>query len=368
MSEAFETWVNSPECFEDLKGCASQVSNRAARLGIVLEDSSLESENTNDYLTAVASDLWRFLKGNAVKLARQATALILSGDDDAFMSFVCRQFLDDLIEQRRTTSPFHDYYRRMRALLSDTVGIRYETQARRGAFYAYSTRLELAILPDHLCSHDYDRWRACDVPFRNIRKHPAMVRLSRHFWDQSLDEFLAEYLLPVRELVRFAFAKYPLMLTVEYGDALGEGDGDENAVSLENRLVDCNSAVAFDDAWKRQLPVIEADIIDTQLETLAWDCVAEMTEQERIILARIDAGEKLEAIAALLDMKSLSNVSYHQKKAYSRIHTKWSLWGPPSAKQFTDVDEEEFFMFYEKVIGFCKSGEACRDGKKGVQA
>lgn len=368
MNEAFESWINSPECHERLKSCARQVSKRAVRLGIALEDSPLESENREDYLTAVASDLWQFLKGNAAKLARQATALILSGDDDAFMSFVCRQFLDDLIDQRRTASPFHDYYRRMRALLSNTGGIRYEAHARRGAFYAYSTRSELTTLPDHLCGHDYGRWRACEVPFRDVREHPAMVRLSRHFWDQSLDEFLAEYLLPVRELVRFAFAKYPLMLTVEYGDALGEGNDEENAVSLENRLVDCTAAVAFDDAWKRQLPVIEADIIDTQLETLARDCAAEMTKQERIILARIDAGEKFETIAALLDMKKPSNVSYHQKKAYARIHAKWSLWGPPSAKRFTDVDEEEFFMFYEKVISFCKSGEACRDGKEGVQA
>jgi hypothetical protein len=364
MSDAFQAWVNSPECFELLKSCAHLVSSRAARLGIVLEDSPLESENRNDYLTAVASDLWRFLKGNAVMIARQATALILSGDDDAFMTFVCRQFLDDLIDQRRTTSPFHDYYRRMRALLSDTVGIRYETQARRGAFYAYSTRSELAILPDHLCGHDYGRWRACDVPFRDIRENPAMVLLSRHFWDQSLDEFLEEYLLPIRELVRFAFVKYPLMLTVEYGGNQDEGKIDENSVSLENRLVDCNAAVvAFDDAWKRQLPLIEADIIDTQLDMLARDCAAEMTEQERVILWRIDAGDKLDDIAALLGMTRASNVSYHQKKAYGRIHTKWSLWGPPSLKQFTDVDEDEFFMFYEKVIGFCKSGEACRDGK-----
>lgn len=368
MSEAFEIWINSPECFEDLKGCASQVSNRAARLGIVLEDSPFESKNREDYLTAVASDLWQFLKGNAVKIARQATALILSGDDDAIMSFVCRQFLDDLIDQRRTTSPFHDYYRRMRALLSDTGGIRYETQARRGAFYAYSTRPELTILPDHLCGYDYGRWRACDAPFRDIREHPAMVRLSRHFWDQSLDEFLEEYLLPVRELVRFAFAKYPLMLTVKYVDALGEEGDRDSAINLEGRLVDCEMASAFDDAWKRQLPLIEADVIDNELEMLARDCAAEMTEQERAILWRFDAGSRLEDIAALLGMARASNIDYHKKKAYGRIYTKWSLWGPTSPKKFTDVDEEEFFMFYEKVISFCKSSEACRDGKEGVQA
>ncbi len=369
MSDSFEAWVNSSECFEILRICARQVSNRAGRLGIVLNDAYIEAENRDDYLSALASDLWQFLKGNAVKIAKQATTLLVSGDDDAFMAFISQKFLDDCIEDRRTTSPFHNYYRRMRTLLSETDGIRYEAQARKGAHYAYSTNTNLEKLPDHFSAIGFGDWQACDTPFSNIFEKPAMLGLSRHFWDESLREFLVEYLLPIRELVRFIFSKYPLVLTVEYDDAQGEGNGGEDSViCLENRLVDCSSAVAFDDAWKRQLPVIESDIIDTQLDAIAQDCVAELTEQERIILYCVDSGETLEAIATRLNLKGPSNIIYHQKKAYNKIHAKWSLWGPPSLKRFAEVDEEEFFMFYEKVIYFCKNDELCRDSKKGMHA
>lgn len=369
MSNVFETWVNSSECYEILRICARQVSNRAGRLGIVLNDAHIEAENRDDYHSALASDLWQFLKGNAVKIAKQATTLLVSEDDDAFMAFISQKFLDDCIEVRRTTSPFHNYYRRMRTLLSETDGIRYEAQARKSAHYAYSTSTNLETLPDHLSALGFGDWQACDIPFSNIFERPAMLGLSRHFWDESLREFLAEYLLPIRELVRFVFTKYPLMLTVEYNDAQGEGNNsEENIISLESRFVDHNSSAAFDDAWKRQSPVIEADIIDTQLDTIAQDCVAEMTEQERIILCCVDAGETFEEIATLLNLKGPSNISYHQKKAYNKIHTKWSLWGPPSLKSFSEVDEEEFFMFYEKVIIFCKNAKTCRDSRKGTFA
>lgn len=355
MSSAFEIWISSQECFEVLRSCAKQVSKRADRLGIILKDAHIETESRNEYLSSVASDLWQFLKGNAPQIARQATVLLLSGDDAAFMAFVCQKFLDDCIEERRSSSPFHNYYRRMRSLLSEAAGIHYEAQSRKGSYYAYSTRTDLDKLPAGLAGMDYGEWNACETSLRDIYEKPAMLDLSRHYWDESLREFLQEYLLPIRELVRFIFKKYPLMLTVEYSDAQGAGDdGEESVISLENRYVDSNAVQAFDAAWKRQLPVIEADIIDNQLETLARDCTAELTEQERIVLSRLDEGEKLESVAEFLGMKGASNISYHQKKAYSKIHTKWSLWGPPSLKKFTDVDEEEFFMFYEKVIECCK--------------
>lgn len=368
MSNAFETWVNSSECYEILRICARQVSNRAIRLGIVLDDAHIEAENKDDYLSAVASDLWQFLKGDAAKIAQQATTLLVSGDDDAFMAFVCQKFLDNCIEERRTISPFHNFYRRMRALLSGADGIRYETQARKGAYYSYATRADLEKLPDHLAGQDYGGWGACDVPFCNIHEKPSMLRLSRHFGDEALREFLEEYLLPIRELVRFVFAKYPLMLTVEYNDAIGEeNEGAANVISLENRLVDYNATAAFDDAWKRQLPVIDIDIIDTQLDTLAQDCAAELTEQERIILCRRDCGVTLDVIAHELGMKAASNVDYHQKKAYAKLFSKWSLWGPPDTEYFGDIEEEQY-LFYEKVIGFCKTADMCRDSRKGTDA
>jgi len=373
MTSAFESWVQSQECFEILRICARQVSIRAERIGVVLEDCHIAAENRDDYLSAVASDLWQFIKVNAATIAQQATTLLVSGDEAAFMAFISQKFLDNCIDERRNSNPFQSYYRKMRALLhkaSEDGTIRYEAQARKGSYYAYSNRTDIVILPDSLSGADYSTWSASTIPFAKAYDSDAMLTLSRHFWDESLRAFFAEYLLPIRELVSFVCAKYPLMLTVDYQDALDDGDGEENAtINLENRLVDTVAASnALDDSWKRQRPVIEADVIDTQLDAIACDCALEMTDEEQAILMQLDAGEKLEAIAASLGMKKASNVSYYQKKAYYKIHTKWSLWGPAEIKKFADVDEEEFFMFYEKVIDFCKNEKTCRDSRKGTSA
>lgn len=362
MTSAFETWVQSAECFEILRICARQVSIRAERIGIVLDDSHIAAENRDDYLSAVASDLWQFIKGNATTIAQQATTLLVSGDETSFMTFISQKFLDHCIDERRNSNPFQNYYRKMRALLhkiseEENSDISYKSLNRKCSYYAYSVRTDLVILPDTLSGADYSTWSACNIPFIKLYDRDGMLGLSRHFWDESLSEFMAEYLLPIRELVSFVGAKYPLMLTVDYQDALD--DGEENTtISLENRLVDTGAASnALDDSWKRQRPVIEADVIDTQLDSIACDCVLEMTDEERTVLVQLDAGEKLETIASSLKMKKASNVSYYQKKAYHKIHTKWSLWGPAEIKKFADVDEEEFFMFYEKVIGFCRKSK-----------
>lgn len=372
MNNAFLTWVNSSECFNLLRLCAKQVSKRAKRLEIVLDDAYLETENRDDYLNAVASDLTAFLldPNRSELIARKATELLVCGDDDAFMAFLCREYLDYCIDQRREKSPFHAYYRHMRTVLSAEGLTRFHPQQRKASCYACTQAADLELLPEDPDRQNYQVWRVCDaVDLRDIHHKPAMLLLARHFWGEALREFLKEYLLPVRELVTFVAAKYPLLLTVEYAsDQEEQTDGDEAGSSLENRCVDHTATFAFDDAWKRQLPVMEADIVDSHLDTLAQDCVAELTTQERLILQRLDEDNALDSIAIELGMKGPSNVSYHQKKAYTKLRTKWSLWGPPLLRQFGEVDEEEFFMFYEKVITFCKNEKACRDSRKGTVA
>lgn len=352
----FQGWIESDECLAILRGCAKQLSRRAARLGIVLEDASIEEQDREEYYTAVAGDLWQFLKGNASKIAERATLLLISGDEDAFMNYLCGAFLDDCIEKRRSSSPFHVYYRKMRTEISKAEGLTYVAKPQVGSYYAWSQSKEIEALPVKLCGTDYGEWRAPAIPFSGIWEKNAMLDLSRHFWDESLREFLREYLLPIRELVRFVSVKYPLLLNVEYADAQGgEDEEGEPVLSLENRLVGSAVATAAgDDAWLRQIPFIKADVVDSQLEVIAHDCVAEMNPVERLILWRLDDEVTLEDIAKELGMKSPANVSYHKQKAYSAIHVKWSLWGPAKIEKFTDVDEEEFWMFYEKVIEYCK--------------
>jgi len=370
MNRVFLDWVNSRECFELLRLCAVQVSKRAKRLEIVLDDAYLEMESRDDYLDAVAGDLWQFVKNSAEQIAQKAGGLLVSGDADAFMVFLCREYLDYCIDQRREKSPFHAYYRHLRTVLSAEGWTRPHPQQRQASCYTCSMAEALELLPENPDRQNYHVWRVCDaVDLRDIHRKPAMLKLARHFWDEVLREFLKEYLLPVRELVRFVAVKYPLLLTVENASGQEDQAGDDFAgSSLENRYVDHVTTIAFDDAWKRQLPALDADIVDSHLDTLAQDCVAQFTDQERIILLRLDEECTLDAIALELGMKGPSNVSYHQKKAYAKLHTKWSLWGPPLLRQFAEVDEEEFFMFYEKVISFCKNEKACRDSGKGINA
>jgi hypothetical protein len=366
MNDAFLAWVKSPECFALLRSCANQVSVRAKRLEITLDDAYLEMENRDDFLNAVASDLTTFLLDpeRAGQILRKATDMLVSNDEDAIMAFLCREYLDHYIDKRRTVSPFHIYYRRIRTVLSETDGIRYESQQRKGSFYACTQTADLNFLPDHLTRQDYSAWQVCDaVPFRDIHSKVAMLKLAHHYWDEALHEFITEYLLPIREVVKFVAVKYPLLMQMEYASEQELPDSDDKGSFLENRLVDDNAAL-FEDSWKRQLPVLACDIIDTQLESLAEDCVAEMTDQERIMLLHLDTGKSPNEIAGEFGLKSPYNI---KNKAHEKIRMKWSLWGPPDSEHFADTEEEQY-IFYEKVIGFCRTAISCRDYREGIKS
>ena len=124
----------------------------------------------------------------------------------------------------------------------------------------------------------------------------------------------------------------------------------------------------MEDAWKRQTPELDRDIVDNELEMLAQDCVTGMSERQRLLLLmKMEDDLTYEEIGLRLNESSPSKLQYHFKKSLEAIRHKWSLWGPPSLKQFADVDEEEFYLFYEKVISICKNGQAFRSNKEDIQ-
>lgn len=364
MTDTFLTWINSKDCFDVLRVCAKQVAKRAAANGLILDDAYLENGNRDDFYTAVATDLWQFIKERAARIAAEGTTLLLSGDSRKFMDFLCGEFLDHLKDQRRTDTPFYAYYRHMRTVLSQADGVCYKPLARKGSFYAWSHSSDLDLLAEcESANLDYGDWAACTVVFSDIHEKPAMLQLSRHYWDEAVHYFLTEYLLPIRELVKYVAFKYPLITTIEYTSGQND-DSDENGChkALEDELVDLNAAFD-DDSWKRQLPMLPYDIIDTQLETLARDCVAELTEDERLILCRINSNTKLDTIARELGMKGPSNVSYHQKNGYTKIRMKWKTWAIPDSEHYS-VAEDEQLIFFKKIIEICKEANECRDCRK----
>ncbi len=365
MNDAFQGWLSSQECYAVLKGCARQVIKRAERLSLQLDDAYLDR---NDYLEAVTNQLWDFIKERSDKIALKATTLLISGDEDDFMAFLSQEFIDFCLDKRRDSSPFHAYYRHVRTVLSEDNSVRFESKGRKGSYYAYSDTPSLEFLPDSLIAQSYAGWLAPAVAFRDIHGKPAILTLSRHFWDETLKAVLAEYLLPVRELVRYATTVYPLLISESPEasfDVTHDEDGDPQAIG--DRLLTALDS-RNDDVWRRQLPILEMDVIDSQLDDLARDCVSELSDKQKLLIVlKLEDDLTYEVICSQIGESNPSKLHYHVKNGLEVIRRKWSLWGPPSLKQFAEVDEEEFFMFYEKVIGFCKNDPACRDSRKGTE-
>lgn len=359
MSTTFHDWIASADCLQVLTTCAGQVALRASQMGITLDDAHLENENRVDFNNAVASDLWQFLKTHAEQIANKATTLLVSGDTRKFTAFIISEFLDHSLDKRRTDSPFHAYYRHMRTVLSQADGIQYRAEQRKGAYYAWTGTTELPLLPDtyefkqqHL---NYTAWAASTVPFRDIHEKSAMISISRHYWDEALQRLVQLYLLPIRGLVAFVAAKYPLVpRQTELGHAEGNDEDGNDEDGMGRTLYDL----------QRQIPQLPDDIIDYGLETLARDCANELTETERAIIIMQSDQQSLGEIARQLGMKGASNVSYHQEKAYRKLRQKWSLWGLPDSEHYS-VAAEEQELFFKKVIAICKELNACRENNHG---
>lgn len=360
MPTPFHDWIKTEDCYETLTNCAGQIALRASQMGIALDDAHLENENRADFHKAVAADLWQFLKTNADQLANKATTLLNSDDARALTAFIISRYLDDCLDRRRSDSPFHAYYRHMRTVLATADGIQYRSEQRKGSYYAWSDTPQLPLLPDsyefrqqHL---NYPEWPASSVPFCDIHEKPAMISISKHYWDEALQRLVQFYLLPVRGLVAFVAAKYPLVpqqTTLEHADGQ---DGDESNANTLDRIMHQQQ--------HQLLPQLPYDIIDTALEELASDCAIELSATEQAILVMQTEQLTLGEIARQLGMKGPGNVSYHQNKAYQKLRTTWSLWGLPDSEHYA-VAEEEQELFFKKVITICKKLQQCRDTGHG---
>lgn len=364
MTSEFNDWLHSKSCLDLLLQCADYVIGRARRSTIQL-DRLFTEETGGDparLSQVVASHLWEFLKDKSVTLASQASERIAQGDVASFMTLVADRFLAECLDERRTTAinPAYAYYRHLRHVLSKAEEVNYQP-TRHGSFYAFSFADGLQRLPTAHWNLSYNDWPRPDVSAADIHDKLGIIRLSRNYWDESLIKFLDEYFLPIMELNRYVGCNYSLGCVVATESQLTMRDGD-----------DCSQPFSFDEimvtnaqndvfsSMGRQNPRLDCDIIESELETLAQDTLMELTERQRAILQFVEEGATLDEIAREMGEKGASNIHYHLKKAYQAIKRKWSLWGPPSLTQFSEVEEEEFFIFYDKVIELCKNGSECR--------
>lgn len=368
MSDTFLKWLESKECLDILLLCSDQVISRARKKAINLE--SIFQDALTDGLSGlshvVANEMWTFLKEKSHRVAERASDKLVHRDTSGFMEVLIGVFLDNCKDKRRTfaVDPVYAYYRSIRETLTKSELVNTPPGSGRGTYYAFSFDESLQKLPTLYWNQSYSDWSHPSQTEPEIYDSPAIIELARFFWIETLDRFTAAYLIPIKELSRFLNSKYPIGCEIqsESNSHLSNSDDEGNSRTIDDITVAVGHADAALGQTSRQNPRLEMNIINAELEILAKDCLATLTEAERIVLCRTESGVKLIDIAHELNMKSASNVSPYKDKAFAKVKRTWSLWGTESIEKFTDDDEEEFWIYYDKVIVFCKTADQCRKG------
>ena len=366
MGDDFHSWIASNDCYKYLLQCSEQVISRAQKKAMSLKDifQDAVADSLGDLTQIVAQEMWQFLKEKSQRVTERASDKLVQGDMSGFMEVMIGMFLDHCQDKRRTYSidPVYAYYRSLRTVLSESKHVNTQS-SRRGTYYAFFFDESLRQLPSQYWDQSYHDWEQPPFMERDIFDSPVIMELARLFWVEALDRFTEAYLLPVKELSRFLNSKYQICCTIkrESDGALTTGHDEEDTRSIDDIDFSAYPADDFMGQGARQNPKIDIELIRAELEKLAQDCLATLTETERIVLARTESGVKMMDIASELGMKRESNVSPYKKEAYNKIRRTWSLWGPASVKQFSDIDEEEFWGFYDKMIVFCNSADHCHE-------
>lgn len=367
MTEMFQAWLESNDCYEKLLKCSKQVLKKARNKSICLEEifRDARSDGFGDLNQVVAHEMWQFLKTNGSRVADRAAEKLVHEDISGFIEVLVYEFLDHCKDKRRTyeVDPALAYFRQLRADLSKSEEVNYRHVKHQGSFYALSFDDLLALLPFNYWGQPYSNWPQPKHTVNEIHSSRARVELARMFWDEFLIQHNEEYFLPIKELLSYLLNHYQIGCSIEgENDSLSSVPEDEES---SRTIADIEIPKHHPDdsfgSGHRQSPRIEMDIIESELEQLSRDCVAKLTEVEQTIFLRTNENLKLADIAKELGMKRPSNVSYHQEKIYGKLKHSWSLWGTSAEDGFGEVEEEEFGIFYDKVIEICKTVNHSRE-------
>ncbi len=362
MKSGFETWLNTPEGSATILECARTVQQQARRSSINLAQIFREEfvDDSQELRHIIASELTAYLLEHHTVVAQDIADDLRIGDISAITAKITTKFMNHLLDQRRTyhISPFHAYLRHLRKVISQATNVRY-LPTDSGSFFAYSTDDSLVFLPHAWCGLPFDGWPSPSLPLSEIEKQAGMIHLSRFYWDEATCRYETEYLQPLRELTRFVFAKYTVVARrQDMATGCDSGLSESEAFDL---LQTVNLAGDPLGPRQRQSERLDYDIIETELSRLAGHCLAGLDERQREMLWRASEGEKLDDIGQLLGEKGASTIHYQLKKARNHILKFWSLWGNAQLPGFAEEDEEEQFIFLEKIVHLCKERNGGRE-------
>ncbi|OHB54685.1 MAG: hypothetical protein A2Y12_19185 [Planctomycetes bacterium GWF2_42_9] len=356
-------WLKGPDGRVILLECAEDIEYHARKKSLNLAHIFREEfvSDANELRRIVASELTTYLLEHQDAVTRDISEDVSKGDISAVTAKIVTKFLSHVIDKRRTypVSPFHAFQRHLRKVISQATEVRY-IPTDNGSYYAYTDAVNIDYLPYTYWGLAFDGWSSPSVPLAEVEEQAGMLCLSRFYWDEATCRYETEYLLPLLELTRFVFAKYPLI--AQRKDVGAGGVDGMTETEKFDLLKPVHLAGDPLGPLQRQSDRLDYDIIEYELSKLADQCCAGLDERQTEILWRASDGQTLDEIARRLGEKGPSNIQYHLKKAQSHIRKFWLLWGNAQLPGFAEEDEEEQFIFVEKIVQHCKEHYGGREG------
>ncbi|MDD2364545.1 MAG: hypothetical protein PHN84_00125 [Desulfuromonadaceae bacterium] len=363
MKTGLNEWLNSSDGKAVIYDCAINIDLKARRSSINLaqifsEEFTSDSKELRDI---IAAELMMYILEHHEAVGRDISEDVKNKDISAIAAKINTRFLNHVIDKRRTypVSPFHAYQRHLRNVISKSSDIRY-VPTDDGSFFAYSDDEFIDYLPYSYWGLSFEGWSSPTVPHSEIDEQAGMLSLSRFYWNEASGKYELEYLQPLRELTRFVFAKYSFAAKrQEIKTGSDEGTIESEAFDLLKPIQLAGDPLG---SRHRQLADLNYDVVENGLKILADQCLSGLDDRQAEILWRAADGQKLDEIAKHLGEKGPSNIHYHIKKAQSHIRKFWSLWGNAQLPGFNEEDEEEQFIFAEKIAELCKKRCGGREG------
>lgn len=335
MSDSWENWLNSEDCLRILGKCAKDIySSKEYRDLIEKTDTAVDLDDLRNVL-------WEFLKTNE-NLQADLSQIIIRGDITTFRNRIKYAFLNECRDKLRKIDPFRKIYREMRRTLQvfskeNPTRINYEPR-RNETYYAFSSARNLPIAPINIWSehaeNNFKDWALPDDKFGplDIEDGKNKIILAQFFWEEALRFFHQEYLVPVRELVRYIFSKFNLM---------GPVIKPPPPVLPVDSPIDPKDLTLFSRA--------EIIKITKELESLAENIVRAWDDDEKMVfILKYDEDQTIEEI----EKGGYKSVQYKIKKANNLIAQHFNSWLP-----IDFLDHYDFFRKFldEKIIYFAKT-------------
>jgi HAMP domain-containing protein len=221
--------------------------------------------------------------------------------------------------------------------------ISYESKWKE-TYYAFSSARNLQIAPINIWSehaeNNFKDWALPDEKFGSldIEDGKNKIILARFFGNEALRFFKKEYLIPVRELVRYLFSKFDLM---------GPGIKPPPPVPPVDLPIDPKDLALISQP--------EIGLMAKELESLAenivriWDSWKGFDKE--IFLMKFDEDRTIKDITK----SGYNSVQYWLNKATNLVQEQFNFW----LSDDTDLlEHEELFkkILDEKIIFFAKKG------------